>query len=250
MLRAALSSTRSLGRAFQFAAPNAQPIPSSWSQAIWLARRSLFIQTQSTPNPSSLKFLPGKAVLEGSTMDFPSARTAYKSPLVKKLFQVDGVERVFLGQDFVTVTKSDSTDWQVLKPEVFGILMDFFSSSKPILTDEPPAQDTLVTEEDDEVVAMIKELMETRIRPFVQEDGGDITYVGFDPATGVVKLKMMGSCSGCPSSSVTLKNGIENMLTHYVPEVTAVEAVDDEIVEVNKKHFDKVDKEIDPDTSK
>ncbi|KAL5716811.1 NifU-like protein 4 [Ranunculus cassubicifolius] len=194
-------------------------------------RRSMFIQTQPTPNPSSLMFYPGKPVMEVGSADFPNARTAMNSPLAKSLFAIDGTSRVFFGSDFITVTKSDESAWEFLKPEIFAAIMDFYSSGQPLFLDPNVASsmDTAIHEDDSETVAMIKELLETRIRPAVQDDGGDIEYRGFDPESGVVKLKMQGACSGCPSSAVTLKSGIENMLMHYVPEVRAVEQeMDDE----------------------
>ncbi|XP_021771143.1 nifU-like protein 4, mitochondrial [Chenopodium quinoa] len=188
-------------------------------------RRTMFIQTQPTPNPASLMFYPGKPVMEIGSSDFPNARTAMNSPLAKALFGIDGVTRVFFGSDFVTVTKSDEVTWDILKPEIFASIMDFYTSGQPLFLDESTAasKDTAIHEDDSEIVAMIKELLETRIRPAVQDDGGDIVYRGFDPETGIVKLQMQGACSGCPSSSVTLKSGIENMLMHYVPEVKGVE---------------------------
>ncbi|KAL7613722.1 hypothetical protein Lser_V15G08243 [Lactuca serriola] len=188
-------------------------------------KRSMFIQTQSTPNPLSLMFYPGKPVMEVGSADFPNARTAMNSPLAKALYGIDGITRVFFGSDFVTVTKSEDASWDFLKPEIFAAIMDFYSSGNPLFLDSATAasMDTAIHEDDSEIVAMIKELLETRIRPAVQDDGGDIEYIGFDPETGVVKLKMQGACSGCPSSSVTLKSGIENMLMHYVPEVKSVE---------------------------
>mmetsp|Transcript_28532 Transcript_28532/g.90926 ORF Transcript_28532/g.90926 Transcript_28532/m.90926 type:complete len:221 (+) Transcript_28532:2-664(+) len=170
-------------------------------------------------------FIPGKPVLESGVMDFSNARAAMASPLAKKLFLVDGVKGVFLGSDFVTVTKDDHLEWALLKPEIFGIIMDFYASGERILLDEADMarDESQIHEDDDEVVAMIKELLETRIRPSVQEDGGDIIFKGFDEASGIVYVKMVGSCDGCPSSSVTLKHGIENMLKHYIEEVTSVE---------------------------
>lgn len=185
----------------------------------------MFIKTQETPNPQSLKFLPGRVVLEGGgTVDFPTLASAAQSPLAKLLFRIDGVRGIFFGPDFITVTKvdDDSVEWRVLKPEIFATVMDFFSSGLPVMQEGAEERvsgpDTEVDEDDDEVVAMIKELLDTRIRPTVQEDGGDILYVGFDD--GVVKLKMQGSCTSCPSSVVTLKNGVQNMLQFYIPEVT------------------------------
>ncbi|PON70670.1 Iron-sulfur cluster scaffold [Trema orientale] len=192
-------------------------------------KRSMFIQTQSTPNPSSLMFYPGKPVMEVGSADFPNARAAMSSPLAKALYGIDGVTRVFFGSDFVTVTRSEDTSWDFLKPEIFAAIMDFYSSGQPIFLDSETAaaKDTAIHEDDSETVAMIKELLETRIRPAVQDDGGDIEYRGFDLETGIVKLRMQGACSGCPSSSVTLKSGIENMLMHYVPEVKGVEQESD-----------------------
>uniref|UniRef100_A0A1J3J5C9 NifU-like protein 4, mitochondrial n=1 Tax=Noccaea caerulescens TaxID=107243 RepID=A0A1J3J5C9_NOCCA len=188
-------------------------------------RRTMFIQTQSTPNPSSLMFYPGKPVMEVGSADFPNVRSALGSPLAKSIYAIDGVVRVFFGADFVTVTKSDDVSWDILKPEIFAAIMDFYSSGQPLFLDAQAAaaKDTAINENDSETVAMIKELLETRIRPAVQDDGGDIEYCGFDPESGIVKLRMQGACSGCPSSSVTLKSGIENMLMHYISEVKGVE---------------------------
>ncbi|KAI7730249.1 hypothetical protein M8C21_023086 [Ambrosia artemisiifolia] len=214
----------------RFTSPISTPaVPSSYASSGLTnfvgQKRTMFIQTQSTPNPLSLMFYPGKPVMEVGSADFPNARTAMNSPLAKALFGIDGITRVFFGSDFVTVTKSDDASWDFLKPEIFAAIMDFYSSGKPLFIDAATSasMDTAIHEDDSETVAMIKELLETRIRPAVQDDGGDIEYIGFDPESGVVKLKMQGACSGCPSSSVTLKSGIENMLMHYVPEVKAVE---------------------------
>ncbi|GBG64837.1 hypothetical protein CBR_g48305 [Chara braunii] len=211
-------------------------------------RRGMFIQTQETPNPSSLMFLPGRAVLEEGSADFANARAAMASPLAKALFMIDGVTRVFFGSDFVTVTKTEEADWAVLKPTVFAAIMDFYASGEPLTYDAETiaASDTAIHEDDDEVVAMIKELLETRIRPSVKEDGGDIVYRGFDRETGIVKLKLQGACSGCPSSSVTLKSGIENMLMHFVPEVQGVEQVmDDEPYEmIGNQEFNKLEEKL------
>ncbi|KAK3003440.1 hypothetical protein RJ639_020041 [Escallonia herrerae] len=184
-------------------------------------KRTMFIQVEPTPNPLSLMFHPGKPVMDVGSADFPNSRSAMNSPLAKALYGIDGITRVFFGSDFVTVTKSEDASWDFLKPEIFAAIMDFYSSGKPLFLDSntAAAMDTAIHEEDSETVAMIKELLETRIRPAVQDDGGDIEYRGFDPESGIVKLRMQGACSGCPSSSVTLKSGIENMLMHYVPEV-------------------------------
>ncbi|XP_069799101.1 NFU1 iron-sulfur cluster scaffold homolog, mitochondrial isoform X2 [Dendropsophus ebraccatus] len=191
--------------------------------------RCMFIQTQDTPNPNSVKFIPGRAVLETRTMDFPTPAAAFCSPLARHLFRVEGVKSVFLGPDFITITKeSEELDWNLIKPDIYATIMDFFSSGLPIITDDAPRSETAASEEDDEVVAMIKELLDTRIRPTVQEDGGDVLYRGFQD--GIVQLKLQGSCTSCPSSIITLKNGIQNMLQFYIPEVEGVEQVteDDE----------------------
>ncbi|XP_037114522.1 NFU1 iron-sulfur cluster scaffold homolog, mitochondrial isoform X1 [Syngnathus acus] len=203
-------------------------IKSRWPQQWFVPGRSMFVQTQDTPNPNSLKFLPGRIVLESGTMDFPSPREAYTSPLARQLFRIDGVKSVFLGPDFITITRVDENiEWKVIKPDVFATIMDFFTSGLPVVNeDEKPNEDTAPSDDDDEVVAMIKELLDTRIRPTVQEDGGDVVYRGFED--GVVKLKLQGSCTSCPSSIITLKNGIQNMLQFYVPEVESVEQVKDE----------------------
>jgi len=196
----------------------------------FLHSRSMFIQTQDTPNPQSLKFLPGCSVLEGGgTYDIPSLTAAKGSPLAKLLFRIEGVKGVFFGKDFITVTKhdDDAYEWKIMKPEIFATIMDFFNSGLPIINaDIETLGATEIYDDDDDTVAMIKELLDTRIRPTVQEDGGDIVYMGFDD--GVVKLKMQGSCTSCPSSIVTLKNGVQNMLQFYIPEVVAVEQIFDE----------------------
>jgi len=189
--------------------------------------RSMFIQTESTPNPDSLKFLPGKEVLEAGSRDYRSFREAAASPLAKRLFSTEGVAGVFLAADFITVSKTKDADWLTLKPQLFANIMDFYAAGEAALAEGDAAaeeEDSLLIKDDDsEVVQMIKELLDMRIRPSVQEDGGDIKFHGFDEETGVVSLEMLGSCSGCPSSSVTLKSGIENMLMHYIPEVKEVE---------------------------
>jgi len=181
----------------------------------------LFIQTEQTPNPSTLKFLPGRVVMEKGTLDFASADGAGTSPLAKRLFAVEGVERVFLGSDFVTVTKSSDKDWQIMKPSILGGIMEHYTSGEPVVSASTEAAAD-AAEDDDEVVAQIKELLETRVRPAVAQDGGDIVFQDF--RDGVVYLHMQGSCSGCPSSTATLKMGIENLLKHYVPEVVEVQA--------------------------
>jgi Fe-S cluster biogenesis protein NfuA len=197
----------------------------------------MFIQTQETPNPSSLKFLPGRSVLEGGgTLDMPNIAAAKNSPLAKLLFRIEGVKGIFFGSDFITVSKYDDEglEWKTMKPEIFATIMDFFLSGLPVVNEGVTTSgDTEIYEDDDDTVAMIKELLDTRIRPTVQEDGGDVIYV--DYKDGVVTLQMQGSCSSCPSSIVTLKNGVQNMLQFYVPEVVAVEQVFDEEAESVKK---------------
>jgi Fe-S cluster biogenesis protein NfuA len=184
----------------------------------------MFIETEGTPNPATLKFLPGRDVMGAGTADFASLASAERSPLATALFDLPGVARVFLGGDFVTVTKNDQIDWPALKPQVLGTIMEHFVAGRPVIEGAQAAADEDVLPEDSEIVAQIKELLETRVRPAVASDGGDIVFRGF--REGVVKLHMQGSCSGCPSSRATLKHGIENMLRHYVPEVVAVEQVD------------------------
>ena len=183
----------------------------------------MFIETESTPNPATLKFLPGRDVMGPGTADFATAEAAERSPLATTLFALPGVSRVFLGGDFVTVTKSDLTSWQSLKPQVLGAVMEHFVAGRPVLLTDAAEAEEDVSPEDAEVVAQIKELLDTRVRPAVAGDGGDIVFRGF--RDGIVRLHMQGSCSGCPSSSATLKHGIENMLRHYVPEVLSVEQV-------------------------
>jgi len=182
----------------------------------------MFIQTETTPNPNTLKFLPGRVVMEAGTADFPDRGSTGRSPLAARLFTIDGVARVFFGSDFVTVAKGDEIDWAVVKPLVLGAIMDHFTSGDATLA--PGAESSAAVGDDSELVAQIKELLDTRVRPSVAGDGGDIIFRGFE--NGVVYLHMQGSCSGCPSSTATLKYGIENMLRYYVPEVQAVEAVD------------------------
>jgi|TARA_B110000091_G_scaffold196960_1_gene224732 NFU1 iron-sulfur cluster scaffold homolog, mitochondrial len=190
----------------------------------------MFIQTETTPNPSSLKFLPGRDVLpeeHGTGVNFSSPMDAIRSPLAKQLFQVLGVSTVFFGRDFVSVNIDDATSasWDTVKPQVFAIIMDHFASNTPVILGDAAAVDTEILDDDDEVVALIKELLETRIRPAVQGDGGDIVYRGFDYDTGTVNLELAGSCVGCPSSSATLQHGVQNMLMHYIPEVKGVNQI-------------------------
>ena len=190
----------------------------------------MFIQTQPTPNPATLKFLPGRDVSPATPYEFVSLDEAVASPLASALFSVNGVRTVFLGNDFVAITKADEADWAVIKPQALAAIMDHFVSGAPVIADvtkaEAPAiEDDIAYEgETAEIVAEIKELIATRVRPAVANDGGDIIFKRFDVDTGIVHLTMRGACSGCPSSTLTLKQGVENLLRHYVPEVSAVEA--------------------------
>eukprot|EP00581_Thalassiosira_minuscula_P029424 CAMPEP_0183784890 /NCGR_PEP_ID=MMETSP0739-20130205/66222_1 /TAXON_ID=385413 /ORGANISM="Thalassiosira miniscula, Strain CCMP1093" /LENGTH=407 /DNA_ID=CAMNT_0026028881 /DNA_START=13 /DNA_END=1232 /DNA_ORIENTATION=+ len=230
--------------------------------------RTIFIQTDTTPNPESLKFIPnGRLVLghtidsidtanpeqqedEDGTIEIPKHNSTtddnthnnqgvhiarkdrdllLRSPLAKSLFDLDdGIKSVYLGHDFLTVTKYAEAHWNHLQTPIFGAIMDFYASNREVMTDVPQITDTTILDDDDEVVAMIKELLESRIRPAVQEDGGDIKYVGYEEESGIVTVQLAGSCVGCPSSSVTLKNGVENMLMHYIPEVTGVVSLEEE----------------------
>ncbi len=182
----------------------------------------MFIETEGTPNPATLKFLPGQEVMGFSTADFASSASAGRSPLASALFGLPGVARVFLGGDFITVTKTDDSDWFQVKPAVLAAIMEHFTTGQPVITGAA-AEPEAGQEEDDEIVSAIKELLETRVRPAVAQDGGDIIFEDF--TDGIVYLHMQGSCSGCPSSTATLKAGIENMLRHYIPEVVEVRAV-------------------------
>ncbi len=185
----------------------------------------MFIQTESTPNPATLKFLPGQSVLEMGTADFPSAETAEKSPLARRIFGVENVTGVFFGTDFVTVTKAEGAEWDHMKPAILGAIMEHFQSGAPVMEGEAQAGGGHAEHdgEDGEIVGQIKTLLDTRVRPAVAQDGGDITFHGFD--RGVVYLHMQGACAGCPSSTLTLKMGIENLLRHYIPEVLEVRPV-------------------------
>ena len=229
-----------IARKFLFSSSNLKLLPSVTTSL--LSKRSMFIQTQETPNPQSLKFLPGSPILGQGTLDFPTPSSAYCSPLAKLLFRINGVKSVFFGNDFITVTKvdDDNVEWKAIKPEIYATIMDFLHSGLPVVhEDAEPSGDTVILDDDSDTVAMIKELLDTRIRPTVQEDGGDIVYMGFDD--GVVKLKMQGSCTSCPSSVVTLKNGVQNMLQFYVPEVVAVEQIFDKADEVIDDEFKKLE---------
>ncbi len=187
----------------------------------------MFIQTEATPNPATVKFLPGKPVLDGA-LDMPNRDAAQQSPLAQKLFDIDGVSGVFYGSDFIAVTKgSDAHDWMQLKPAILGAIMEHYMSGAPLLADGTAGNDEASDEEDEffneadaDTVATIKDLIETRVRPAVANDGGDITFRGFKD--GVVYLNMKGACAGCPSSTATLQHGIQNLLKHFVPDVVEV----------------------------
>ena len=186
----------------------------------------MFIQTEATPNPATLKFIPGRVVLDGGTMEFANREAAMRSPLAEKLFGIAGVTGVFYGSDFITVTK-EAGDWQHLKPAILGAIMEHYMSGVPLLADGIEAGDDLAEEKDEfyseadaDTVAQIKDLIETRVRPAVANDGGDITFRGFKD--GVVYLNMKGACSGCPSSTATLQHGIQNLLRHFLPDVVEV----------------------------
>jgi len=183
----------------------------------------MFIQTETTPNPATLKFLPGQTVLGAGTADFPNPDSAAISPLARAVFAVEGVTGVFLGADFVTVTKAEGIDWAHVKPAILGAIMEHMQSGRPAIEGEAVAEHASHDGADSEIVDQIKQLLDSRVRPAVAQDGGDITFHGFD--RGVVYLHMKGACAGCPSSTLTLKMGIENLLRHYIPEVTEVRPV-------------------------
>lgn len=186
----------------------------------------MFIQTESTPNPATLKFLPGQRVLEVGTADFPGVEAAEKSPLARRIFAVPGVAAVFFGTDFVTVTKEDAVAWDHVKPAILGAIMEHFQSGAPVMEGEATGSaggHAAHDGPDEDIVKQIKELLDTRVRPAVAQDGGDITFHGFD--RGIVYLHMKGACAGCPSSTLTLKMGIENLLRHFIPEVLEVRPV-------------------------
>lgn len=192
--------------------------------------RSLFIQTADTPNENALKFLPSMKLLgENETREFLSGREAACSPLAMRLFSVDGIKSIMLGSNFITIEKDgEEVEWPLLKPEIFSILTEFLTNGTPIISESGLSNDMEINEDDDEVVSMIKELIFTRIRPAIQDDGGDIEFVRFNEDDGTVYLRLKGACRSCDSSSVTLKNGIESMLKYYIEEVQEVMQVDDD----------------------
>ncbi|MBO6756429.1 MAG: NifU family protein [Roseibium sp.] len=186
----------------------------------------MFIQTEATPNPATLKFLPGRVVLDEGTYDFTSPHEAGASPLAEKLFQVPGVAAIFFGYDFITVTKKEGTDWPHMKPAILGAIMEQFMSGQPVMAagqKEDLEEGEFFDASDQETVTVIKDLLETRVRPAVAQDGGDITFKGFKE--GVVYLSMRGACAGCPSSTATLQHGIQNLLRHFVPDVQEVRPI-------------------------
>ncbi|MBI1301777.1 MAG: NifU family protein [Alphaproteobacteria bacterium] len=187
----------------------------------------MFIQTEETPNPATVKFIPGQDVLKVGSLDFASRGDASKSPLAMRLFSIVGVKRVFFTKDFVSISKADDTDWSMLKPMILAALMEHLSTGQPILDDDfyEAKKESSVTTEDDEIILQIKELLDERVRPMVAMDGGDIVFERFED--GIVFLQMHGACAGCPSSTATLKTGIENMLKHYIPEVIEVRPTPD-----------------------
>jgi len=183
----------------------------------------MFIQTEATPNPATIKFIPGEPVLTQGTASFRTPEDAGASPLARRLFAVEGVTEVFLGDDFISVTKAEDREWHLMKPSILGAVMEHYTSGDPVLREGAAGSGHADSEDDDEVVSQIKELLDTRVRPAVAMDGGDITFHKFEE--GVVYLTMLGACQGCPSSTATLKMGIENMLRHYIPEVNEVRPV-------------------------
>lgn len=228
--------TGTLLRSTRISIPTAMPTTARGGPFLFSgAIRSLFIQTMETPNEQALKFLPLINILpENETREFLNGRQAANSPLAVKLFSIDGVKAIMYGSNFITIEKTPEIDWSLLKPEIFSILTEFLNNGSPILVDEGNiSNDVDINEDDDEVVSMIKELIFTRIKPAIQDDGGDIEFVKFDEDKGTVFLRLKGACRSCDSSSVTLKNGIESMLKYYIEEVQNVESFDDVAEEEN-----------------
>ncbi|PIA13691.1 HIRA-interacting protein 5 [Coemansia reversa NRRL 1564] len=218
-------------------------------------RRTMFIQTSTTPNEDALQFIPGVPVLNkdnGATSDmrtieFTSPREGLKSPLATRLFAIEGVRGVMFGSDFVTVRKDPDYPWQLMKPDIYAAIMDHFSSGRALIREGETGEqkDSMdVGEGDTEIVTEIKELLESRVRPAIQEDGGDLDFVSFNEGTGVVSIRLRGACRGCASSTVTLKHGVEGMLSYYIPEVTGVEDVGDELEAQAEKEFSKLEREL------
>jgi len=186
----------------------------------------MFIQTEETPNPLTLKFLPQKTVMEQGTLEFTRLEEALSSPLAEKLFNIEGVERILFGKEFISITKKADKEWYILKPSILGTIMEHFVSGRPLLqSDKKEITSKASLENEDEISKEIREIIDTRVRPAVAQDGGDIIFDRFEE--GIVYVHMQGACSGCPSSTVTLKSGIENMLKHYVPEVIEIRAIEE-----------------------
>lgn len=197
------------------------------------------IHIETTPNENSLKFIPGRTILNTGTIEFSTPSDTKSSPLASKLFQINGVKSVFYGPDFITVTKDQGTEWVEVKSKVSELIETTFKSGEAIITNQQPEE---CISEDSETISMIKELLDTRIRPVVQDDGGDIHFVAFE--NGIVKLKLRGACKTCSSSVITLKNGIEGMMKHYIPEVQSVEEVEDELDAIAKKQLEELEQKL------
>jgi len=242
-LNSSASTKKTLGLSL-LSAPSNRYVPVSINRS----RRSMFIQTVSTPNDDSLKFIPGVPVMgEEGTAEFLDTRSALASPLAIRLMGVEGVSTVFYGPDFVTISKDSENPWSIVKPEIYSLLMEHFSSGQPLFRsaeerERAGPQDTRILDTDSETVAMIKELLETRVRPAIMDDGGDIEYRGFDD--GLVQVKLKGSCRGCSSSTVTLQSGIERMLMYYIPEVRGVQQILDPEEEVALNEFSKLEQKL------
>ncbi|KAJ2881161.1 hypothetical protein GGI21_000644 [Coemansia aciculifera] len=215
----------------------------------------MFIQTATTPNEDALQFIPGVPVLGSSddgattansmrTVEYNSPREGLRSPLATRLFAIEGVKGIMYGSDFVTVRKDSDHPWQLMKPDIYAAIMDHFSSGRALIREDSISDGTstgAAEVEDSEIVSEIKELLESRVRPAIQEDGGDLDFVSFDEGSGIVKIRLRGACRGCSSSSVTLKHGVEGMLSYYIPEVTGVENVGDELEVQANKEFSKLE---------
>jgi Fe-S cluster biogenesis protein NfuA len=184
----------------------------------------MFVQTEPTPNPATLKFLPGQEVMKEGTIFFQDESSADSSPLAQNLFHIKGVESVFFGSDFITITKAEINEWTLMKPAILGCIIEHFTTKKPVISEQAPRTEHKHDENDSDVVKKIKELLDSKVRPAVAMDGGDIIFDKYNE--GIVFLQMQGACQGCPSSTATLKMGIENMLKHYIPEVREVRPVD------------------------
>ena len=185
----------------------------------------MFVQTEPTPNPATLKFLPGREVMKEGTIFFQNQDSAANSPLAQNLFNVKGVESVFFGSDFITITKAEANEWTLMKPAILGCIIEHFTMNKPVISENIASTEHVIDENDSDVVKKIKELLDTKVRPAVAMDGGDIIFDKYNE--GIVFLQMQGACQGCPSSTATLKMGIENMLKHYIPEVQEVRPLDE-----------------------